>query len=59
MADITMCNWKDCPLKDMCHRYKATSGQLQSYFLDEPYNPVKEDCDMYRPEKEQPLFPIE
>jgi hypothetical protein len=38
MADITMCDGGNCPLKDTCYRYKATPNEhRQAYFLEEPY----------------------
>jgi hypothetical protein len=45
MADITMCNGKNCPLRKKCYRYTATPGNPQSYFIVEPYNFNK--CDQF------------
>jgi hypothetical protein len=38
MADITMCNGGDCPLKEKCYRFKATASAWQSYFVEAPYS---------------------
>jgi len=38
MADITMCEGGDCPLKENCYRYKApVSEYRQAYFMYPPY----------------------
>lgn len=37
MPDITMCENKECPLKDKCFRYTATpSEHIQSYSYFKP-----------------------
>lgn len=37
MPDITMCNTKDyCTQKENCYRYKAESGNYQSYAAFKP-----------------------
>lgn len=37
MADITMCQGTDCPLKENCYRFLATpSRDRQSYFVTPP-----------------------
>jgi len=36
MADISMCNGKDCPIKEKCYRFTAPKGIRQSYFLETP-----------------------
>ena len=37
MADITMCLFHDCRLKQVCHRYTALKNEFwQSYFVDDP-----------------------
>lgn len=37
MADITMCNGKDCSLKETCYRFTATPNtHRQSYFIEAP-----------------------
>ena len=43
MADITMCRTEECPRKLTCHRYTATAGELQSYFMDKAW----QDCEFY------------
>ena len=46
MADITMCEGKDCKLKETCYRFKATPNEYrQSYFIDPPIK--KDKCDYY------------
>lgn len=43
MADITMCQRKNCPLNHKCKRYIAIpNSYYQSYF--EPKNPPNERC---------------
>lgn len=38
MPDISMCEGKDCPLKDKCYRFIATPDKYhQSYFTEPPY----------------------
>ena len=45
MPDITMCDGTDCPLKEQCYRYTATSSEYQSYFIKPPFK--KKKCDMF------------
>lgn len=46
MPDITMCEGKDCPLKENCYRFKAEPSEYrQSYFVEIPYNKEKKDCE--------------
>lgn len=45
MADITMCQGKECPLKDKCYRYKAKPDEYQSYFGEPPFKDGK--CDHF------------
>ncbi len=46
MADITMCEGKDCPLKETCYRFTAIVNEFrQSYFTETPYNKEKENCE--------------
>ena len=41
MPDITMCKGDGCPLKEHCHRYKATPDELyQSYFTYPPFQTI-------------------
>jgi hypothetical protein len=48
MPDITMCEGKDCPLKEDCYRYTAKPNEYrQSYFVNPPYNEEKKECDHY------------
>ena len=46
MPDITMCEGKDCPLKETCYRYTAKPSEFrQSYFINSPYDKEKGECD--------------
>ena len=48
MPDITMCEGKDCPLKETCYRYTAKPSEyLQSYFTEIPYNKEENKCDYH------------
>ena len=48
MPDITMCQGKDCPLKETCYRYTATPSEYrQSYFVNPPYNKEENKCDYH------------
>lgn len=45
MADITMCEGKNCPLKEKCYRFTAkVSEYRQSYFMETPYNKEENNC---------------
>lgn len=41
MADITMCSWEWCPMRDRCYRYKAKRDIHQLMFVDVPINDGK------------------
>ena len=58
MADITKCEGKNCPLKDMCYRYTAKEGIWQSYFTEIPgeWKEDKFSCDMFWGEASQGLY---
>ncbi len=46
MADITMCMGVDCPLRENCFRFRATSErENQTYFMVPPFKDG--DCDMF------------
>jgi len=52
MADITMCDGKDCPLREKCYRFTAFANQWrQSYFMETPYNKEENKCDEYWEDK--------
>lgn len=55
MADITMCEGKNCPVKDKCYRFTATPSEYrQSYFTNPP---IKEgECNMYWGENAENIF---
>lgn len=48
MADITICDGGECPLKDNCYRFLAERNPLyQSYFESIPYDKEKNICDEF------------
>ena len=52
MADITMCDGKDCPLREKCYRFTVFANQWrQSYFMETPYNKEENKCDEYWKDK--------
>ena len=46
MVDVTKCTGEDCNLKNVCYRFRAKPGKLQSYFIEIP---IQEDgsCDYF------------
>ena len=55
MDYITMCSGVNCPVKEMCYRYKSKDYEdKQSYFTNPP---IKDDkCDMFWGENSQGIF---
>lgn len=52
--DITMCEGKDCPLRNTCYRYLCKPDKYwQSYFMDVPYDAKKKTCESYWEYKEK------
>lgn len=52
MADITMCNGKNCDLAFTCYRYTATpSKYMQSYFAEVPIEDG--ECAYYIPDAKE------
>ena len=50
MADITMCNGNNCPIKNGCYRHRALSNEYgQSYFIKSPYSKKLKECQYYWP----------
>lgn len=50
MPDITMCDGKDCPLKENCYRHTAEPSKFaQSYYATPPWDGEK--CDRYVPKE--------
>ena len=48
MADITMCNGKNCNAKNKCYRYTAPINKYwQAYFVDTPGEDIH--CEYYLP----------
>lgn len=58
MPDITMCQNKDCPLKDKCYRFTAEPKKMQSYFAENPssINKSKFECSMFYGDSAQYLL---
>jgi len=52
MPDITMCKGKDCPLKNNCYRHTVKPSVIhQSYFIEEPYDKKKKNCECFWKDK--------
>ena len=48
MPDITMCEGKECPIKETCYRHTADPNPYrQSYFMEIPYNLKEGKCDHF------------
>ena len=46
--DITMCEGKNCPLRNTCYRYLCKPDPYwQSYFMTVPYDNKTKTCDSY------------
>lgn len=58
MADITMCKGINgaiqCPVKHMCYRHTAKEDELQSYFIDIPFNGTT--CEYYWGQNKDSVF---
>jgi len=46
MADIAMCNRRDCAKKNTCYRYLAFPDEYQSYIVIDKVN-LDDGCDEY------------
>lgn len=46
MADISMCNRRDCGKKNTCFRYLAFPDEYQSYIMIDKID-IEDGCDMY------------
>ena len=44
MADITMCDNKQCEMRDTCYRHRATASYWQSWAI---FKPEGDDCAHY------------
>ena len=44
MADIAMCDGKDCPLKKKCHRYTAVPNPIRQTMANFVYDKDKKAC---------------
>lgn len=47
LTDITMCDDRECPLKDSCFRFRATPSQWQSFFVNSPNQYGNSECPQY------------
>ena len=48
MPDISMCEGKDCPIRQHCYRHTASANKKwQSWLCDAPYDHKKRRCDEY------------
>jgi hypothetical protein len=47
MPDIRMCQTKDCPIKQSCHRFTVNISDHESYFAETPYDEDGEGCEFY------------
>ena len=55
MADITMCDGTNCPVKEKCYRFTAkVNPHWQSYFVETPIKNNK--CEMYWGENAESIF---
>ena len=57
MADVTMCDNEECPLKEECYRFMAVACGLQSYAYFTPNSEY--DCDYFIPLKRKAKPPRE
>ena len=46
MADISMCNRRDCAKKNTCYRYLAFPDEYQSYIVIDKVN-LEDGCEAY------------
>lgn len=58
MTDITKCRGDGCPIKDNCYRYTAPSSEMQSYFIEIPFEIKDEifECNMFWGENAEEIF---
>jgi hypothetical protein len=47
MADITMCEWTNCPMKDKCYRYTAPKSERQTMFIEIPLDKETDMCEHF------------
>lgn len=47
MADITMCQNKECPMISTCYRYLAKPSHWQSYFMEKYTIATDSGCPHY------------
>jgi hypothetical protein len=58
MADISMCNGQNCPVKEKCYRFTAPKGFRQTYFAETPGKNQGDDffCNMYWGENAESIW---
>jgi uncharacterized OB-fold protein len=48
MPDISMCEGKNCPIKENCYRHRAMPTPMrQAYFTTPPYDHATRTCGMF------------
>ena len=45
MADISMCNGEQCPIRKMCYRYTAPQNDLCQSWVEYVYDFKNKECD--------------
>jgi len=54
MPDITMCRGEGCPIKKHCYRHIAKPDELQSYFVESPFDGQK--CEMLWSDESERIY---
>ena len=50
MVDISLCEGKDCPLKNKCYRFMSPRiNHANSWLFGIPYDPINRECDFFWP----------
>jgi hypothetical protein len=47
MPDFTMCKATGCPVKNLCHRYRAAPDLVQPYF-QAPFDHKNQRCNAFK-----------
>lgn len=47
MPDFAMCKGKNCPVKELCYRYRAPQDLVQPYF-QAPFDHKKQRCNAFK-----------
>lgn len=54
MADITMCDRKECPSKDKCYRFTAEPNPYRQSYFAPPYPEIIGDsCEYFTQDREK------